>query len=191
MFGKIETQFIGILSGIIGASCYNRFKNTKLPDALGFFSGKRSVAIVTAGASIVAALILFFVWPFVYGGLVAFGESIISTGAVGAGIYAFFNRLLIPTGLHHALNSVFWFDVAGINDIANFWSPNGTKGVTGMYLTGFFPVMMFGLPAGALAMYHTAKDKKKKVVYGLLLAGAISSFFTGVTETIRICIYVL
>jgi len=184
-FGKIETQFIGILSGLIGASCYNRFKGTKLPDALGFFSGKRSVAIVTAGASIVASIILFFIWPFVYGALVTFGKSIISTGAIGAGIYAFCNRLLIPTGLHHALNSVFWFDVAGINDIANFWSPNGTKGVTGMYLTGFFPVMMFGLPAGALAMYHTAKDKKKKVVYGLLLAGAISSFFTGVTEPLE------
>jgi N-acetylglucosamine PTS system EIICBA or EIICB component len=184
-FGKIETQFIGILAGIIGASCYNRFKGTKLPDALGFFSGKRSVAIVTAGASIIAAIILFFAWPFVYGGLVTFGKSIVSTGAIGAGIYAFFNRLLIPIGLHHALNSVFWFDVAGINDIANFWSPNGTKGVTGMYLTGFFPVMMFGLPAGALAMYHTAKDKKKKVVYGLLLAGAISSFFTGVTEPLE------
>ncbi|SFD23966.1 N-acetylglucosamine-specific PTS transporter subunit IIBC [Clostridium uliginosum] len=184
-FSHIETQFIGILAGLIGSSCYNKFKNTKLPDALGFFSGKRSVAIVTAGESLIAAIILFFVWPFVYGGLVAFGKSIISTGAIGAGIYAFFNRLLIPTGLHHALNSVFWFDVAGINEIANFWSPNGTKGVTGMYLTGFFPVMMFGLPAGALAMYHTAKDKKKKIAYGLLVSVAISSFFTGVTEPLE------
>lgn len=184
-FGHIETQFIGILSGLIGASCYNKFKNTKLPDALGFFSGKRCVSIVTAGASIIAALILFFVWPFVYGTLVAFGKSIVSTGAIGAGIYGFLNRLLIPTGLHHALNSVFWFDVAGINDLGNFWSGKGTRGVTGMYMTGFFPVMMFGLPAGALAMYHTAKDKKKKAVYGLLLAGAISSFFTGVTEPLE------
>ncbi|MBU3112245.1 N-acetylglucosamine-specific PTS transporter subunit IIBC [Clostridium lacusfryxellense] len=185
-FGHIETQFIGILSGLIGASCYNRFKNTRLPDALGFFSGKRCVAIVTAGVSIIAALILFFVWPLVYGALVNFGKSIINTGAVGAGIYAFFNRLLIPTGLHHALNSVFWFDVAGINDLGKFWSgKGGTLGVTGMYMTGFFPVMMFGLPAGALAMYHTAKDKKKKVVYGLLLAAAISSFFTGVTEPLE------
>ena len=184
-FSKIETQFIGILSGVIGATCYNKFKNTKLPDALGFFSGRRCVAIVTSGASIIAALILFFVWPFVYGGLVSFGKAIISTGAIGAGIYTFFNRLLIPTGLHHALNSVFWFDVAGINDIGNFWSGKGTLGVTGMYMTGFFPVMMFGLPAGALAMYHTAKDKKKKAVYGLLLAAAISSFFTGVTEPLE------
>ena len=184
-FSKIQTQFIGIVAGLIGASCYNKFKNTKLPDALGFFSGKRSVAIMTALASLVATLVLFFVWPVVYNALVAFGKAIISTGAVGSGIYAFFNRLLIPTGLHHALNSVFWFDVAGISDIANFWGGTGTQGVTGMYMTGFFPVMMFGLPAGALAMYHTAKDNKKKAVYGLLLAAALSSFFTGVTEPLE------
>ncbi|ALP91431.1 N-acetylglucosamine-specific PTS transporter subunit IIBC [Clostridium butyricum] len=184
-FGKIQNQFIGILSGVIGATCYNKFKNTRLPDFLGFFSGKRCVAIVTAFASIIAALVLFFAWPLIYGSLVNFGKAIVSTGSIGAGIYAFFNRLLIPVGLHHALNSVFWFDVAGINEIANFWSANGTKGVTGMYLTGFFPVMMFGLPAGALAMYHTAKDSKKKAVYGLLLAAAISSFFTGVTEPLE------
>ncbi|MGL5694356.1 MAG: PTS transporter subunit EIIC, partial [Peptostreptococcaceae bacterium] len=186
-FTKIQTQFIGILSGVIGAYCYNKFKNTKLPDALSFFSGKRSVAIVTAAVSLVAAGILFFIWPTVYDALVSFGKSIISTGSIGAGVYAFFNRLLIPTGLHHALNSVFWFDVAGINDIGNFWGSigDGVKGVTGMYMTGFFPVMMFGLPAGALAMYHTAKDNKKKVAGGLLLAAAVSSFVTGVTEPLE------
>lgn len=184
-FGKIQTQFVGILSGLIGASCYNKFKGTKLPDALGFFSGKRSVAIMTAVASLVASLVLFFVWPVVYNALVSFGKAIVSTGAIGSGIYAFFNRLLIPFGLHHALNSVFWFDVAGINDLGNFWAGTGTQGVTGMYMTGFFPVMMFGLPAGALAMYHTAKENKKKAVYGLLLAAALSSFFTGVTEPLE------
>lgn len=184
-FSKTQTQFIGILAGLIAASCYNRFKGTRLPDALSFFSGRRSVAIVTAGASIVASLALFFIWPVLYAGLVAFGKSIVNTGAIGAGIYAFFNRLLIPFGLHHALNSVFWFDVAGINDLVNFWSGKGVLGQTGMYMTGFFPVMMFGLPAGALAMYQTAKDKKKKIVYGLLFAGALSSFFTGVTEPIE------
>ena len=186
-FGKIETQFIGILAGLIGSACYNKFKNTKLPAALSFFSGKRCVAIVTAGASLVATLILFFVWPVVYGALVAFGEAIISTGSIGAGIYAFFNRLLIPFGLHHALNSVFWFDVAGIDDIGKFWGtkPGGILGQTGMYMTGFFPVMMFGLPAAALAMYHTAKDNKKKVVAGLLLASGLSAFFTGVTEPLE------
>lgn len=184
-FSKTQTQFIGILAGLIGAYCYNKFKGTKLPDALGFFSGKRCVAIVTAAVSILAALILFFIWPVIYSGLVTFGKSIIATGAIGSGIYAFLNRLLIPTGLHHALNSVFWFDVAGVNDLGNFWSGKGVLGETGMYMTGFFPVMMFGLPAAALAMYHTAKDKRKKAVYGLLLAGALSSFFTGVTEPLE------
>lgn len=184
-FSKIQTQFTGILSGLIGSACYNRFKGTKLPDALSFFSGKRCVAIVTAGASIIASLILFFVWPVIYGGLVTFGTSIVSTGAVGAAIYAFLNRLLIPFGLHHALNSVFWFDVAGINDLGNFWAGTGTLGTTGMYMSGFFPVMMFGLPAAAFAMYQTAKDNKKKVAAGLLLAAALSSFFTGVTEPLE------
>ena len=186
-FGKIATQFTGILAGLIGSTCYNKFKGTKLPSALDFFSGKRSVAIVTAGMSIVAALILFFAWPAIFGALVSFGEMIMGAGAIGAGIYGFFNRLLIPFGLHHALNSVFWFDIAGIDDIGKFWGQieGGVKGVTGMYQAGFFPVMMFGLPAGALAMYHTAKENKKKVAAGLLGAAALSAFFTGVTEPLE------
>lgn len=120
-FGKVQTQFIGILCGLIAAACYNKFKNTKLPDAFSFFSGKRCVAIVTAGASLVSSLVLFFVWPIIYNVLVAVGKFIMDLGPIGAGLYGFFNRLLIPFGLHHALNSVFWFDVAGINDIAKFW----------------------------------------------------------------------
>ena len=186
-FGKIATQFTGILAGLIGSTCYNKFKGTKLPSALAFFSGKRSVAIVTAGMSIVAALILFFAWPAIFGALVSFGEMIMGAGAIGAGIYGFFNRLLIPFGLHHALNSVFWFDIAGIDDIGKFWGQieGGVKGVTGMYQAGYFPVMMFGLPAGALAMYHTAKENKKKVAAGLLGAAALSAFFTGVTEPLE------
>lgn len=184
-FGKIQNQFIGIVAGLIGATCYNKFKNTKLPDFLGFFSGKRCVAIVTALVSIIAALILYFVYPVIYNALVSFGGSIISMGPIGAGIYAFFNRLLIPFGLHHALNSVFWFDVAGINDIANFWGGTGVLGETGMYMSGFFPVMMFGLPAAALAMYHCAKPSKKKAAAGILLAAALSSFVTGVTEPLE------
>lgn len=185
-FGKIQNQFIGIISGLIGANCYNRFKATKLPDALSFFSGKRSVAIVTAAVSLVVSVVLFFIWPVVFDGLTAFGKGVVSTGAIGAGIYGFLNRLLIPTGLHHALNIVFWFDAAGINDIGKFWTgKDAILGQTGMYMTGFFPVMMFGLPGAALAMYHTAKDKKKKLAYGLLLAGSISAFVTGVTEPLE------
>lgn len=184
-FLKVQNVFVGIICGLIGAYCYNKFKDTRLPDALSFFSGKRSVAIVTAGASLVVAVALFFVWPWVYGGLVTFGEWIVTLGPFGTGIYGFLNRLLIPVGLHHALNSVFWFDVAGINDLNNFLSGEGTYGVTGQYMTGFFPIMMFGLPGAALAMYLTAKTTRKKLAYGILLGGAISSFFVGVTEPLE------
>ncbi len=184
-FGKINNQFIGILSGIIASMMYNRFSKVQLPAAISFFSGKRLVPIMTAVSMLTLSGVMFFIWPFVYSGLVSFGTTISGLGFIGAGIYGFFNRLLIPTGLHHALNSVFWFDVAGINDIGNFWAGTGTKGLTGMYQAGFFPVMMFGLPAAALAMYHTAKTARKKQTASLLLAAAFASFFTGVTEPLE------
>ncbi len=184
-FGKIQNAFIGILAGLIGASCYNRFKNTKLPDWLAFFSGRRCVAIITALVSAIASIILFYVWPAVYDALVQFGISIVGLGPIGAGLYAMLNRALIPLGLHHALNAVFWFDTAGINDLGNFWAGTGTLGVTGIYMTGFFPVMMFGLVAGAYAMYRQAKLERKKFAASLLLAGAFASFFTGITEPIE------
>lgn len=184
-FGRIQNQFIGIVAGLIGATCYNRFKNTRLPDALSFFSGKRCVAIVTAVFSILAAAVLFFVWPVVYGVLVALGESVVGLGAVGVGIYTFLNRLLIPFGLHHALNSVFWFDAAGINDLGTYWAGelmNGAGGSAGMYMAGFFPSMMFGLPAAALAIIHCAKPQRRKEAASLLGAAAICAFICGVTE---------
>lgn len=184
-FGKITNAFTGIISGLVAAFCFNKFHKTQLPAALSFFSGKRCTPIITSVFMIVVSAILFFIWPAVYNALVAFGEAVSGLGAIGAGIYAFFNRLLIPTGLHHALNSVFWFDGFGINDIGNFWASTGTKGVTGMYQAGFFPIMMFGLPGAALAMYHTAKDSKKKAAFGLLTAAAFASFFTGVTEPLE------
>lgn len=191
-FGKINNQFIGILVGVISAELYNRFHQVELPPALAFFSGKRLVPILTSLVMIVVSFILMYIWPVIFSGLVGFGESITGIGAVGAGIYGFLNRLLIPVGLHHALNSVFWFDVAGINDIPNFLggaqaleSGKAVLGVTGMYQAGFFPVMMFGLPAAALAMYHTAKTTRKKQVAALMIAAALSSFFTGVTEPLE------
>ncbi|QGN31446.1 N-acetylglucosamine-specific PTS transporter subunit IIBC [Enterococcus casseliflavus] len=184
-FGKINNAFIGIISGLVAAAMYNRFHTAKLPTALAFFSGKRLAPIMTSIAMMVVSMILLFVWPVVFSGLVTFGTTISKLGAVGAGLYGFFNRLLIPTGLHHALNSVFWFDVAGINDIGNFWANTGVKGTTGMYQAGFFPIMMFGLPGGALAMYHTAKDNKKKVVASLMIAASFAAFFTGVTEPLE------
>ncbi|MFS8580283.1 MAG: N-acetylglucosamine-specific PTS transporter subunit IIBC [Novibacillus thermophilus] len=184
-FGNIGNAFVGILSGIIASLMYNRFSHVQLPDALAFFSGKRLVPIMTSVSMLVMSVILFFIWPVIYSGLVSFGTAISNLGYIGAGLYGFFNRLLIPTGLHHALNSVFWFDVAGINDIGNFWSGEGTKGVTGMYQAGFFPIMMFGLPAAGLAMYHTAKTKRKKQVASLMLAAGFAAFFTGVTEPLE------
>lgn len=190
-FSKIENAFIGILSGVIAASLYNRFYQQKLPTALAFFSGRRFVPIITAAVMVVVSAVLFVVWPLVYNALVAFGESMIGLGPVGAGIFGFFNRLLIPTGLHHALNSVFWFDVAGINDIGKFWgtSPElakaAVKGVTGMYQAGFFPIMMFGLPAAAFAIYKNARPEHKKAIASLMIAAAFSAFFTGITEPLE------
>ena len=113
-FDKISNPFIGILAGVIGSMCYNKFKDTKLPDWLSFFSGKRCVAIIAGVVSIIVSVVLLFVWPVVFTALITVGQSIAKMGAVGAGIYAFLNRLLIPTGLHHALNNVFWFDTIGL-----------------------------------------------------------------------------
>ena len=184
-FGKIANPFIGILAGIIGATCYNKFKSTKLPDWLSFFSGKRCVAIIAGVVSIIVSAILLFVWPLIFGLLIAAGNGIAGMGAVGAGIYAFLNRLLIPTGLHHALNNVFWFDTIGLGDLTNFWGGKTSADVTwdlGMYMSGFFPCMMFGIPGAALAMIKSAKSNKKKVAIGLLSSAALCAFICGVTE---------
>ena len=184
-FSAIANPFIGILSGIIGASCYNKFKNTKLPDWMSFFSGKRCVAIVSGVVAIIASAILLFVWPIVYGLLLALGNGIVSLGPVGAGIYAFLNRLLIPTGLHHALNNVFWFDTVGLGDLSHFWAGHTSADVSwslGMYMSGFFPCMMFGIPGAALAMVHTAKTGKQKAAIGLVTSAALCAFVCGVTE---------
>ena len=183
-FSKIAgNSFIGILAAVIGAACYNKFKSTQLPDWLAFFSGKRSVAIVTAVVSIVVSVVLLFVWPVIFGVLVALGNGIAKMGGVGAGIYAFLNRLLIPTGLHHALNNVFWFDTIGLGDLSHYWAGDTSADVgwsLGMYMSGFFPCMMFGIAGAALAMVQTAKNKKAAI--GLVVSAAICAFVCGVTE---------
>ncbi len=184
-FNKIQNPFIGILAGIIGSASYNKFKGTKLPDWLSFFSGKRCVAIIAALISIAVSVVLLFVWPLLFGALIFVGESVVKMGPVGAGIYAFLNRLLIPFGLHHALNNVFWFDTIGLGDLSHYWAGHTSADVgwsLGMYMSGFFPCMMFGVPGAALAMIHTAKTTKKKVAIGLLASAAICSFICGVTE---------
>ena len=185
-FQKVAgNSFIGILAAVVGAACYNKFKNTQMPDWLAFFSGKRFVAIATGLISILVSVVLLFVWPVIFDALVAIGTAIAGMGGIGAGIYAFLNRLLIPTGLHHALNNVFWFDTIGLGDLNHFWAGDvtGQNGVTwslGMYMSGFFPCMMFGIAGAALAMVKTAKNKKAAI--GLVLSAAICAFVCGVTE---------
>ncbi len=184
-FDKIQNPFIGILSGIIGAVCYNKFKNTKTPDVLAFFSGKRFVPIITALITIVVAAILLFVWPIVFAGLVALGNGIKHLGIFGL------NRLLIPTGLHHALNNVFWFDTIGMGDLQAYWGGLVEGSMfhdapidwsVGMYMAGFFPCMMCGIPGAALAMIQTAKTKKRKATIGIVGSAALCAFLCGVTE---------
>ena len=178
---------------MLSAELYNRFyqswnyQKPSLSSAVNVL-----VPIVVSFVMIALSFLLLYIWPSIFNALVAFGESIKDLGAVGAGIYGFFNRLLIPVGLHHALNSVFWFDVAGINDIPNFLGGaksiaegTATVGVTGMYQAGFFPVMMFGLPGAALAIYQCAKPSQKVKVASIMLAGAFASFFTGITEPLE------
>ncbi len=184
-FNKIANPFIGILAGVIGSTCYNKFKGTKLPDWLAFFSGKRCVVIVAGVVSIIVSAVLLFVWPLFFGLLVSIGDAIAKMGVVGAGIYAFLNRLLIPTGLHHALNNVFWFDTIGLGDLSHFWAGETSADVSwslGMYMSGFFPCMMFGIPGAALAMVQCAKPEKKAATIGILLSAAVCSFICGVTE---------
>lgn len=177
--------FPAILAGIIGATCYNKFKNTKLPDWLAFFSGKRCVAIITGVVSILVSVVLLFVWPLIFGALVAVGNAFKGLGVVGVGLYTFLNRLLIPTGLHHALNNVFWFDTIGIGDLTAYWNPTGEVAQNanwsiGMYMAGFFPCMMFGIAGAAVAIVRAAKNKK--VAIGIVLSAAVCAFICGVTE---------
>jgi len=184
-FGNIDNAFIGIISGVIGGHTFNRFGGVELPKALGFFSGRRLVAIVAAFIALIISMPMLFVWPVVFTGLTNFGVAMADLGAFGAGVYGFFNRLLIPLGLHHALNAVFWFEGFGIADLELFLAGEGEAGVTGRYMAGYFPIMMFGLPGAALAMVHTANKENKSKVASIMIAGAFASFFTGITEPIE------
>ncbi|MER2139648.1 MAG: PTS transporter subunit EIIC, partial [Succiniclasticum sp.] len=184
-FAKIENPFIGILAGLIGALSYNRFKKTVLPEWLAFFSGRRSAVIVAGLASILAAALLLFIWPVLFAILIQAGQKIAGAGAAGAGLYAFLNRLLIPLGLHHALNNVFWFDTIGLGDLTNFWAGKTSADVSwslGMYMSGFFPCMMFGVPGAALAMVQCAKQNRKSYAMGIVASAALCSFVCGITE---------
>jgi len=186
--------FVGIIMGVIAGTLYNRFHNIRLPEFLGFFGGKRFVPIITAISAIVMGVLAGYFWHFAQSGIDLFSNAIIGLKEIGTFIYGALNRLLIPLGLHHILNSVFWFQLGeysylkdGAQVIANgdlhrFFAGDKTAGV---YMAGFYPVMMFGLPAMAYAIYlNTAKSARKKV--GALLAGvAFTSFLTGITEPLE------
>ncbi len=195
-FNRINNQFVGIICGVVAGELYNRFSTIELPRFLAFFGGRRFVPIITSVVMLFVSFILLYVWPLIYNGLVNFGEAIAKLGAVGAGVYGFLNRLLIPVGLHHALNSVFWFNVAGINDIGRFWGtpeaayadlPAAIQGVyhVGMYQAGFFPIMMFGLLGACLAFVQTSKPENRTKIVSIMVAAGFTSFFTGVTEPIE------
>ncbi|MFC0272903.1 N-acetylglucosamine-specific PTS transporter subunit IIBC [Metabacillus herbersteinensis] len=176
----------GIIAGIIAGLLYNRFHNIKLPEWLGFFSGRRFVPIITAVVMVILAGIAGFGWPPIQSAINNLGEWIIGLGAFGSGLFGFFNRLLIPLGLHHVLNNLFWFQFGEFGgktgDIARFFAGDPSAG---LYMTGFFPVMMFGLPAAAFAMIAAAKPEKRKAVTGMLAGLALTSFVTGITEPIE------
>jgi len=186
--------FVGIIIGVLAGTLYNRFYDIQLPEFLGFFGGKRFVPIITAIAAIIVGVLAGYFWHFAQGGIDAFSNAIIGLQEVGTFIYGTLNRLLIPLGLHHILNSVFWFQLGeythmkdGVEVVANgdlhrFFAGDKTAGV---YMSGFYVVMMFGLPAMAYAIYlNTPKTSRKKV--GAILAGvAFTSFLTGITEPLE------
>ncbi|MGL6108048.1 N-acetylglucosamine-specific PTS transporter subunit IIBC [Romboutsia sp.] len=176
----------GILAGIIGGLCYNKFRRVKLPEFLAFFGGRRAVPIMSGLISVLIAIPLAMIWPGVQGGLTSVSGGLAGMGALGAALFAFFNRLLLPLGLHHVFNSFFWFQLGEFGgktgDLNRFFAGDPTAG---HFMAGFFPIMMFGLPALALAMYFAAKKEKRKAVAGMLLSLALTSFLTGVTEPIE------
>ena len=186
-FGKIGSALTGILSGVLVSMVYNKFHKVNLPSWLAFFSGKRLIPLMAILVGAGLALIFFFIWPVVFGAISAFGAWLQGLGAWGAALFGFFNRLLLPTGLHHALNNIFWFDTIGINDLHNFIDnlPAAVPGKTGMYMAGFYPVMMFGLPAACLAFIHTARPENKERVKGIMISAALTAIIVGITEPIE------
>ncbi|MGL6058193.1 MAG: PTS transporter subunit EIIC, partial [Culicoidibacterales bacterium] len=176
----------GILAGIIGGLSYNKFRGVQLPEFLAFFGGRRAVPIMAGLISVVIAIPLAMIWPVIQGGLTEVSMGIAGFGAFGGALFAFFNRLLLPLGLHHVFNSFFWFqlgDFGGVaGDLNRFFALDPTAG---HFMAGFFPIMMFGLPALVLAMYFAAKKQNRKAVAGMLISLALTSFLTGVTEPIE------
>jgi N-acetylglucosamine PTS system EIICBA or EIICB component len=177
---------VGLLSGIIAGVSYNRFSNISLPSYLSFFGGRRFVPIVSGIAGLALAAVLGYAWPFVERGMDATSHAILGAGSLGLFAYGVLNRILIVTGLHHILNNFAWFIVGDYHgatgDLKRFFAGDPTAGA---FMSGFFPVMMFGLPGACLAMYHTARPGRRAATAGLLLSLGLTSFLTGVTEPIE------
>ena len=177
---------LGILSGVIAGTFYNRFGAIKLPEFLAFFGGRRFVPIVSGLAGLALAAVFGLGWTSLDAGIDALSRFIVGAGPVGLFLYGVLNRLLIVTGLHHILNNVVWFiigDYHGVTgDLNRFFAGDPTAGA---FMAGYFPVMMFGLPAACLAMYHTAKPERRAAVGGMLLSLALTAILTGVTEPIE------
>ena len=176
----------GILSGVISGVLYNRFSDIRLPEYLAFFGGRRFVPIVCGLAGVAMALAFGLGWPVLERGMDSLSAGVLGLGPLGLFLYGLLNRLLIVTGLHHILNNLAWFligDYHGVTgDLNRFQAGDPTAGA---FMTGFFPVMMFGLPAACLAMYHAALPERRKAVGGMLGSVALTSFLTGVTEPIE------
>jgi PTS system N-acetylglucosamine-specific IIC component len=177
---------VGILSGLIAGMLYNRYSTIKLPEYLAFFGGRRFVPIAAGLAGVGLALVFGFGWGFLEAGVDGLSSLVVASGDVGLFVYGVLNRLLIVTGLHHILNNVVWFILGDFNgatgDLNRFAAGDPTAGA---FMSGFFPVMMFGLPAACLAMLHTARPERRKAVGGMLTSLALTSFLTGVTEPIE------
>ncbi len=182
---------VGIIMGIIAGVLYNKFHDIKLPEFLGFFGGKRFVPIITSFVGVAMGIAFGILWPFAQNGIDALGNAAINAGAVGTFFFGFGNRLLIPIGLHHVLNSIFWFTFGSFTNAAgeivngDLWRYFAGDPKAGVYMAGFFPMMMFGLPAACLAMYHSAKIENRKAVAGMFISIAFTSFLTGITEPIE------
>ena len=177
---------VGLICGITAGIAYNRLGNITLPSYLSFFGGRRFVAIATGVAGLVFAAVIGSAWPFVEQGMDALSRAVLGSGAIGLFIYGVLNRVLIVTGLHHILNNLAWFILGDYNgatgDLKRFFAGDPTAGV---FMSGFFPVMMFGLPGACLAMYRSARPERRAAVAGLLISLALTSFLTGVTEPVE------
>jgi PTS system N-acetylglucosamine-specific IIC component len=176
----------GIVTGLLSAILWQRFYRTKLPTFLGFFNGRRLVPILTAVTMMVVAVLLSLIYPLFNTGLTALGNAVNANTVVGGGVYGVANRLLVPLGLHHILNSVVWFILGDFNgthgDLNRFFAGDPTAGT---FMTGFFPIMMFALPAAALAIWHEARPGQRKLVGGIMVSVALTSFLTGITEPLE------